>query len=391
MTSAPSLPRKVLHLSGRDSPGTVTDFCALLKNGGAQLLHLAQSCVHDCLTLNAEIQVEGGGLEATARSFAEERGLHLEVTELPPATQRDAGCSIWVTLLGQLADGSAVSEISKTLRGEGLSIKKVESIGRDYLLGVNLLANKQQIPKAELNAIRKKLLAQGGDLSVDLAVQRDDVYRASKRLLCMDVDSTFVKGEFIDELAALVGVKEQVAEITARAMGGELDFEASLRARVALLKGLPMTRARELCDHFELTPGADDLVRTVKQLGMRVGLVSGGFDFFVEALKDRFGLDFAFANELEVENEKLTGNVIGTVVTPARKAQVLKDMSHVFGIRLEQTIAAGDGANAGLGIAYQAKPRLQEVADTRFNQNDRLDTLLYLMGFDANQIIGACK
>jgi phosphoserine phosphatase len=159
-----------------------------------------------------------------------------------------------------------------------------------------------------------------------------------------------------------------------------------------------MSRARELCAKFELTPGAAELVRTVKQLGMKVGLVSGGFDFFVETLKDRFGLDFTFANELEVEDDKLTGNVIGTIVDSKRKAQVLKDMSHVFGVRLEQTIAAGDGANdiemlraAGLGIAYQAKPRLQEVADTRFNHGDRLDALLYLMGFDARQLVGVCK
>jgi phosphoserine phosphatase len=195
----------------------------------------------------------------------------------------------------------------------------------------------------------------------------------------------------------MMGVKEEVAQITARAMQGELDFEESLRERVKLLRGLPMNRARELCERFELSPGADDLVRTVKQLGMKVGLVSGGFDFFVETLKDRFGLDFTFANELEVEDDVLTGRVIGTVVDSKRKAQVLKDMCHVFGIRLEQTIAAGDGANdiemlqtAGLGIAYQAKLRLQEVADTRFNKNDRLDTLLYLMGFDARQLVGVC-
>jgi phosphoserine phosphatase len=246
--------------------------------------------------------------------------------------------------------------------------------------------------------VRTELLALGPELQVDVAVQRDDVYRGSKRLLCMDVDSTFVKGEFIDELANLCGVKEQVAAITARAMQGELDFEASLRARVELLRGLKVSRARELCDHFDLTPGAADLVTTVKQLGMRVGLVSGGFDFFVETLKSRFGLDFAFANELEIEGDAFTGRVIGTVVDSSRKAQVLKDMSHVFGIRLAQTIAAGDGANdiemlkaAGLGIAYQAKPKLQEVADTRFNQNDRLDTLLYLMGFDADKLVGVCR
>ncbi len=390
--------RQVLHLTGRDTPGTVTGFCALLAECGTQLLHLGQSSVHDCLSLNVEI--EGGAPETLekAREFAASRKLMLETTDLPQTTSRELGCSIWVTVLGDVSNGLAISGICEVLRDESLAIRRVDSIGRQKLVGVNILANAPTLSDPELRRIRQKLLTRGQDLSVDLAVQRDDVYRTSKRLLCMDVDSTFVKGEFIDELAELAGVKAQVAEITASAMRGELDFEASLRARVSLLKGLPMSRAQELCDRFELSPGAADLVRTVKRLGMRVGLVSGGFDFFVEQLKERFGLDFTFANELEVEDGVLTGRVIGTVVDSARKAQVLKDMSHVFGIRPEQTIAAGDGANdiemiqaAGLGIAYQAKPRLQEVADTRFNQHDRLDTLLYLMGYDAELIVGACK
>lgn len=390
--------RQVLHLTGRDTPGAVSDICALLAECEARLIHLGQSSVHGCLTLNVEIEGGQSDTLGKAREFAAERRLVLEITELPSTTSRELGCSVWVTILGDVSDGLTISGICQILREENLAIRRVDSIGRRDLMGVNILANKTSVSNAELRAIRRKLLARGQELNVDLAVQRDDVYRTSKRLLCMDVDSTFVKGEFIDELADLAGVKAQVADITARAMRGELDFEASLRARVALLKGLPMSRARELCDHFELSPGADDLVRTVKRLGMRVGLVSGGFDFFVEQLKERFGLDFTFANELEVENELLTGKVIGNVVDSARKAQVLKDMSHVFGIRPEQTIAVGDGANdiemiqaAGLGIAYQAKARLQEVADARFNQHDRLDTLLYLMGYDAELIVGACK
>ena len=265
------------------------------------------------------------------------------------------------------------------------------------MVGVHLLATKDRITHEDLQTVRRELLLKCESLQVDVAVQRDDVYRTSKRLLCMDVDSTFVKGEFIDELAEMCGVKEQVAQITARAMRGELDFEQALRERVKLLKGLPMSRALELCERFELTPGADELVRTAQRLGMRVGLVSGGFDFFVGRLKTQFGLDFAFANELGVEEGRLTGEVVGTVVDSRRKAQILKDMAHVFGIRLEQTIAAGDGANdilmlqaAGLGIAYQAKPRLVEVAGTRFSQNDRLDTLFYLMGFDARKLVRTC-
>src|SRR5690606_23468345 len=171
------------------------------------------------------------------------------------------------------------------------------------------------------------------------------------------------------------------------------DFKQALAERVKLLEGLPMESALALCQRFELTPGADEFVRTLKHLGFRVGLVSGGFDFFVNRLKDRFALDFAFANDLETRDGKLTGRVQGTVVDSERKAQVLKDMAQVYKCRLEQTVAVGDGANdmqmlqtAGLGIAFRAKPKLQEVADMSLNHNDRLDTLLYLMGFSARDL-----
>jgi phosphoserine phosphatase len=209
----------------------------------------------------------------------------------------------------------------------------------------------------------------------------------------MDVDSTFVRGEFIDELAELAGCKEKVSEITARAMRGELDFKQALAERVKLLEGLPLDRAMTLLDKIELTPGADRFVQALRSLGFRIGLVSGGFSVFVDELKKRYGLDFAFANELEISGGKLTGRVRGTVVDGERKAQILKDMAQVYNCRLEQTVAIGDGANdvfmlqtAGLGIAFRAKPKLQAVADMSLNHNERLDTLIYLMGFNARDL-----
>jgi len=392
--------RQVLHLSGKETPAAFTDFCDLLSSEGGRLLYLSQSMVHGALVINAELQgPDNASLVEKAHLFAQKRSLHLEVVSLEGTSPEAKTCGVWVTVLGNLDDAQVVARTGKVLLAHGFTLRKVESIGKSSLRGVNILARlEEELLAPRLSELRTELLALGPQLSVDVAVQRDDLYRGSKRLLCMDVDSTFVKGEFIDEMAHLCGVKDEVAEITARAMRGELDFEASLRARVQLLAGLKVSRAMELCEHFDLTPGAADLVKTVKRLGMRVGVVSGGFTFFVEMLKARFGLDFAFANELEVAAGAFTGRVIGTVVDSKRKAQVLKDMSHVFDIRPEQTIAAGDGANdiemlkaAGLGIAYQAKPLLQEVADTRFNQSDRLDTLLYLMGYDAELLVGACR
>jgi phosphoserine phosphatase len=176
-------------------------------------------------------------------------------------------------------------------------------------------------------------------------------------------------------------------------MRGEIDFKSALRERVQLLAGLPFERARALAQNFELTPGAERFARTLKNLGFRVGLVSGGFDFFVDELKQRFALDFAFSNELEVKDGVLTGRVAGAIVDGERKAQVLKDMAKVYHVRLEQTVAIGDGANdmlmlkaAGLGIAFRAKPALQQVAAMSLNYHERLDTLLFLMGFDQRDL-----
>jgi phosphoserine phosphatase len=282
-----------------------------------------------------------------------------------------------------------------------MNIREIRSLSENDLTGLEFivdLAPGVALSRSELADLRGEFLRMGMELAVDLAVQRDDIFRRNKRLVCMDVDSTFVKGEFIDELAALCGCKEQVADITLRAMRGEIDFKQALTERVRLLEGLPIEKAHVLGEHFELTPGAEALVHTLKSLGYRVGLVSGGFDFFVDELKRRFGLDFAFANELEVQGGKLTGRVQGAIVDADRKAQVLKDMAKVYNLRLEQTVAVGDGANdmlmlqtAGLGIAFRAKPKLQKVADMSVNYNERLDTLLYLMGYDARALRGLSR
>ncbi len=304
--------------------------------------------------------------------------------------------SLCVTLLGTFEDPGALSSIFAKLDELGLVVRETRTLGRPAVHGLEIFAERRArdgIGRDAFETIRRELLRVASERRLDIAVQRDDLFRRNKRLLCMDVDSTFVKGEFIDELAELCGIKPAVAEITARAMRGELDFKAALRERVKLLAGLPMERAMTLCEKYELSPGAEDLVRSAKRLGIRVGLVSGGFSFFVSILEKRYGLDFTFANELEIEGGKLTGNVLGTIVDAERKEQVLRDMAHVYGICMEQTVATGDGANdilmlkaAGLGVAYQAKPKLQEVADAILNEHDRLDSILSLMGFDAPEL-----
>jgi phosphoserine phosphatase len=401
MTKDTAKDRIVFHVAGPDRPGVTARIAEIVEEEGAHLIDIGQSVLHGYLTLSAivEIPPTSGALRKVL-FFASELGLRLEVSAFEPVgkSSRNDAPGLCVTALGLLADGKAVASITRSMAGRGMNIREIRSLSVENLDGLELIADLPVGPPLghdELAELRGYFLRLGADLGIDLAVQRDDIYRRNKRLVVMDVDSTFVKGEFIDELADLVGVKEQVAQITARAMRGELDFKAALAERVKLLEGLSMDRARELAERSELTPGAERFVKILKSLGFRVGLVSGGFDFFVEPLKQRFGLDFAFYNEIEAQNGVLTGRVKGSVVDGERKAQVLRDMAKVYGCRMEQTVAIGDGANdmlmlkaAGLGIAFRAKPKLQEVADMSLNHHERLDTLLFLMGFHARDLRG---
>ncbi len=389
----------VLHVAGADRPGITARIAEVIAEEKAHLVTVGQSVLHGYLVLSAIVDIPRESFALRRLLFEVTKlGLRLEVGayEPPKSSHAPVPLGLCVTLLGPLGDGKATAAITRLMADRGINIREIRSLSLDELTGLELMAdlpNNQSCGPAELRELRGLLLHKAMELGVDLAVQRDDIFRRNKRLVCMDVDSTFVKGEFIDELAELAGVKSHVAEITARAMRGELDFRQALAERVKLLESLPIERALELCERFELTPGADEFVRTLKRLGFAVGLVSGGFDFFVNRLKERFSLDFAFANELEVENGKLTGRLQGEIVDGQRKAQVLRDMAQLYKCRLEQTVAVGDGANdmlmlqsAGLGIAFRAKPKLQEVADMSLNYNERLDTLLFLMGFSARDL-----
>lgn len=395
MSPVSTSPRLVVYLMGVPAAAPLPAFAAALASTKAELVRLFQTRLDQGVVLGAVIDgCSQDDIEGTLQTFAQSQGLKLYIEPcLSCADPQIKLARLCVTLLGALGT-KAVGEITERLVAAGFAVDEARSLGESSLVGVELLASRPAaLEPREQAALRSTLLGESPALGIDVAVQLDDIYRRSRRLLCMDVDSTFVKGEFIDEMADLAGVKAEVAEITARAMRGELDFPGALRARVRLLRGLPMTRAKELCQKFELNPGAGELVRTVKRLGLRVGLVSGGFDFFVDELKARHGLDFAFSNELEVVDGVVTGRLQGGIVDGERKAQVLKDMAKVYQVRLEQTVAIGDGANdmlmlqqAGLGIAFRAKPKLQEVADMSLNHSERLDTLLFLMGFNARDL-----
>jgi phosphoserine phosphatase len=392
--------RLVIHIAGVDRPGVTARLAEIIAEDNAQLVDIGQSVLHGYLMLSLIVDIPRNSYAVRRMLFAAaDLGLRFEAQpyisepESRPGTVANALC---VTVLGPLSNGAAAAKITHFLAERSINIREIRSLNEQELTGLELLVDlpgRAPLGGDELDDLRGSLLRLGSDLGVDLAVQKDDIFRRSKRLVCMDVDSTFVKGELIDELADLAGCKAEVAEITRRAMRGEMDFKQALAARVRLLAGLPMDRARTLIERSELTPGADRFVRILQSLGYTIGLVSGGFTFFVDELKANFGLDFAFANQLDVRDGKLTGEVRGTIVDSERKAQILKDMAQVYHCRLEQTVAIGDGANdilmlqsAGLGIAFRAKPKLQEVADMSLNHHERLDTLLYLMGFDARDL-----
>jgi phosphoserine phosphatase len=400
MTKTEHPDRLVLHIAGADRTGVTARLTEIIAQEDAALINIGQSVLNGYLMLSAVVDLPKNSYALRKILFSvADLGLRLEVMPFKhaaEATEVAEASALAVTLLGPLSTGKATAEITRFLAERHMNIREIRSLSDVELNGLELIADLPpgtDLKPVELAALRGELLRLGMQLGVDLAVQKDDIFRRTKRLVCMDVDSTFVKGEFIDELAELVGVKEQVAAITARAMRGEIDFKGALTERVKLLEGLPFERARSLIDKFELTPGAEQWVKKLQTLGYRIGLVSGGFTFFVDVLKQRFGLDFAFANELEVEGGKLTGRVRGAIVDGERKAQVLKDMAQVYSCRLEQSIAIGDGANdilmlqtAGLGIAFRAKPKLQEVASFSLNHHERLDTLLYLMGWNERDL-----
>ena len=400
MTTTQHPDRVVLHIAGNDRPGVTARLAEVIaEDESAELINIGQSVLHGYLMLSAIVDIPRNSYALRKLLFAAtDMGLRFEVTPFRSESEHEARSdnSLSITVLGPLRNGVATAAITSFMAKRAMNIREIRSLSDQELDGLELIVDLPSgaaLSATELSELRGHLLRLGMELGVDLAVQRDDMFRRSKRLVCMDVDSTFVKGEFIDELAELAGCKEQVAGITARAMRGEIDFKQALTERVKLLEGLPFERARSLIERFELTPGADRFVKILHSLGFRVGLVSGGFTFFVDELKARFGLDFAFANELEVADGKLTGKVRGTIVDSERKAQILKDMAQVYTCRLEQTVAIGDGANdifmlqtAGLGIAFRAKPKLQEVADMSLNHNERLDTLLYLMGFNSRDL-----
>ena len=387
------IPRTLLiTLTGADRPGVTATVFQTLAGYGVQVLDIEQILIRGRLVLG--VLVTAPRPWKALRAAVEEVGsaLELEVTVEKghgDAVGRGVGRS-HVTVLGAPLRAAAVAAIAGRIADVGANIDRIERMARYPVTAIDL-----HVSGADPVLLRTVLAEEAAVQRVDVAVQPANLLRRGVRLIVMDVDSTLVQGEVIEKLADHAGCLDRVAAVTEAAMRGELDFEESLRERVALLEGLDASALDTVYESLVLTPGARTLVRTLKRLGYRFAIVSGGFTQVIDRLKDHLGIDYAAANELEVVDGKLTGRIVGPVVDRAGKAEALRRFAAEAGVSLAATVAVGDGANdldmlsaAGLGIAFNAKPVVQQAADTSVNV-PFLDAIIYLLGITREEVEAA--
>ena len=293
-----------------------------------------------------------------------------------------------ITILGTDKPG-IVTGISRSLYDSGTNIEHIKMIARGVLFAMEMSID---LKGADIDALKEKLMKVGGKIGVDVILQPDDISRWRKRLIVFDMDSTIVDAEVIDEMARAAGVYKEVNDLTVRGIRGEIDFEDSLKKRVRMLKGLSTKDLKNIVDNLKLTSGSEELVSTLKSMGYKLALVSGGFTYFTDALKDRLGFDYTYANELVIKNNRLTGEVAGDIITPERKGEILKILADRECLSLDEVVAIGDGANdrimlkcAGLGIAFNASEVLKKAADGSITK-DHLRGLVYCLGISEKEL-----
>ena len=392
----------LIRITGNDRPGLTTSIMEILASKDAKILDIGQADIHSTLSLGILIRI---GDEASGQVMKEllfkatELGVHIGFA---PVT--DEEYEEWVacqgknryilTLIGRTLSARQIEAATKVITKQGLNI---DSILR--------LTGRMSIKRPEPNmraciefslrgtpvdraAMQEELMHISSDMEIDFSFQKDDMYRRMRRLICFDMDSTLIQTECIDELADRAGVGDQVKAITESAMRGEIDFKESFTRRVALLKGLDSSVFEDIANKMPITEGVDRLMAVLKRCGYKIAILSGGFTYFGEFLQRKYGIDYVYANELEIDdNGKLTGRYVGEIVDGHRKAELLKLIAQVEKVNLAQTIAVGDGANdlpmlgqAGLGIAFHAKPRV--VANAKQSLNTiGIDGVLYFLGF----------
>jgi len=382
----------LITLTGKDRPGVTSSVFATLSQAGVLVVDIEQIVLRRRLILGVLVTVPrdwkklSDAVEQTARDL----DMSVEIERGTGDNPVRRGGRSHVTLIGTPLKASAMSAIAGRIADSGANIDRIERMARYPVTAIDL-----HVSGAEPEVLRPILAREAAQQGIDIAVQPANLVRRGMRLIVMDVDSTLIQGEVIEMLAAYAGFESEVAAVTEAAMRGELDFEESLRSRVKLLAGIDVSAFDEVYDAIQLAPGARTLVRTLRRLGYRFALVSGGFSQITDRLAADLGIHFSRANQLEVVDGKLTGEIVGDVVDRAAKARALREFAAELGLGVASTVAIGDGANdldmlnaAGLGIAYNARPVVQQAADASVNV-PYLDTIMYLLGISREEIVAA--
>ncbi|RME44882.1 MAG: phosphoserine phosphatase SerB [Chloroflexi bacterium] len=396
----------LVNITGPDQRGLVARMVSVLAEHEVNILDIGQSVIHDYISLGLLIEIppaqQSAALLKELLFAAHEAGVAINFRP----TALDA-YERWVaeqgkerriiTMLGRRLTADQIARVAAAAAENGLNIDVITRLsGR---ISLQNAAHQRHAcvqltvsgPLDDEYGMRSRLFQISEETGIDISFQVDDIYRRNRRLVCFDMDSTLIQGEVIDELAALKGVGKEVAAITAAAMRGELDYRTSLVQRVALLEGLPEQALEEVARNITLTEGAEHAIGVLRRLGYKTAILSGGFTYFGRYLQERLGIDYMYANRLEIVNGRLTGRLVGEIVDGPRKAELLREIADAEGLRLEQTIAVGDGANdlpmlgvAGLGVAFHAKPIVRRRAGQALSAVG-LDGLLYLMGIRARE------
>ena len=392
----------LLRITGEDRPGLTASIMDILSRHDVDIQDIGQADIHSTLSLGILIKVRddrSGYVMKELLFKANELGVNIgfapvTMEEYEAWVARQGKNRYILTVLGRRLKARQIEAVSRLIAEQGLNIDGIKRLsGRASILHPKektracIQFSVRGTPKNR-EALHGALLQMSGEMEIDGSFQTDNMYRRMRRLICFDMDSTLIQTEVIDELARRNGVYEQVAAITERAMRGEIDFKESFTERCRLLKGLDVSVMREIAENLPFTEGVDRLMYVLKKYGYKIAILSGGFTFFGEYIQKKYGIDYVYANELEIdETGHLTGNYVGEIVDGKRKAELLKLIAQVEKVDLQQTIAVGDGANdlpmlsqAGLGIAFHAKPRVVANAQQSINTIG-LDGVLYFLGF----------
>ena len=397
----------LISVTGQDRPGLTAQITNILANYDATVLDIGQADIHATLSLGILIRIDDRSSGQVMKELlfkANELGVNIGFSPITDEEYEDwvnrQGKNRYIlTVIGRSLSARDIAGAAKIVAAQGLNIDSIIRLtGRPSIMHpernvracieFSLRGNPEDRQRMQAELMQ---LSQG--MGIDFSFQRDDMYRRMRRLICFDMDSTLIQTECIDELAERAGVGDKVRAITERAMRGEIDFKESFTERVALLKGLDVSVMQDIAEHLPITEGVPRLMTVLKRCGYKIAILSGGFTYFGEYLQRKFGIDYVYANELEIgEDGKLTGHYVGDIVDGKRKAELLKLIAQVEKVNLAQTIAVGDGANdlpmiteAGLGIAFHAKPRVQAGARQSINSLG-LDGVLYFLGFKDSYI-----